>query len=135
MLHLVSRMLIRLIRKYFDDLPTRIRNSALSEDLRQRALLRFNETKDESLKDISEGLRVKKDFLSEAKKLLAFMKDRQGHYKYQDNKIIFYAQEDGEAFGAYQHNLLSLLKEEERMAETVQQEGLIWSKELANLTK
>ena len=79
----------KIVRNRLNDFPTRIRNLALSENLKQRALSGFNRTKGESLKDISELFRVRNCFVSEAKKLLAFMKDRHSNYRYQDNKIIF----------------------------------------------
>ena len=116
--------------RYF---PTRIRDSALPENLKQRVLSGFDRDKDEPLKNITDFFQVRNRYVSEAKKLLVFMKDKRSHYKYQDNKIIFDFQEDGEVFGVYQRSLLSLLKQEESLVEKVQQESLIKAKELENL--
>ena len=131
----IFQMYEEIVRNQLNDFPTRIGNSALPDNLKQRALSGFNRDKDETLKDITDSFQVRNRYVSEAKKLLAFMKDKRGYYKYQDNKIIFDFQEDGETFGAYQRSLLSLLKQEESLEEKVQQEGLIKAKELENLLR
>ena len=132
----------KIITKYEDLLtarlnafPLRVENSSLAENQKQRLIAGFNTNKEDSFHDMTFLLQVRKNYVSEANKLLAFMIERYSHYKYRDSKIMFDFQEDVNIFMEYQQNLLNLLQQEDFLIEKIKQEGFIKLNEINELTK
>lgn len=123
-----------MVKSRYSQFTTEIENSDLAVNLKERALSSFRKSKDENLKDILEFFAIRKDFISEAKRLLAFMQDKQTTCKYQDDEMIFELEIDANVFNIYMRNLLSLSAREASLVDRTQQEALEKARELQQLT-
>lgn len=123
------------IRQQLSNFSTEIKNSNLSENLKTAVLSGFNKKKDEALKNILDIFEVRSAYISEAKNLLAFMKDKQTTYYFQNNRILFKSQEDADVFNSYVERLMSLSKQEASWGENVQHKVTTQAKELEGLVK
>lgn len=112
------------LKVWGDQFMSEINNSNLDEKLKERALSKYRKETDRNLKEISELFAIRKDFISEGKRLLTFMQDKQANCRYQNNKIIFKSETDGVQFQVYWENLISLVNKETSWVDKAGQEAL-----------
>jgi hypothetical protein len=123
------------IRFRYDECSTKIRDSLLPENIKNRALSSVNKENDQSLKNILNLFEIRRKFVAEAKNLLTYVKSRPNSFKYQNNKMIVEAEEDANFCRASFRNLMSLSQEEDDWMKKTKQEVSTKLKQVNELVK
>ncbi len=130
---IILRQYEEIIRNRFDEFETRIRTSNLPEGLKERALSNFNKTKAENLKGSLDAINLIKSYVSEAKSFLAFMKEKQADWTYENGQFYFQSYENTDIFNSHIRNFQRLTKEMASLQERVNTEFVQKQKELEQL--
>ncbi len=122
-----------IIKNRFDEFETRIRTSNLQERLKERALSSFNKTKEENLKGSLDVIKLMGAYVSEAKSFLAFMKEKQADWTYENDQFSFLSYENAAIFNSHIRNFQRLTKEIASLQEGVNTEFMQKQKELEDV--
>jgi hypothetical protein len=129
----ILRKYEEIISNRFDEFETRIRTSNLPERLKERALSGFNKTKAENLKGSLDVIKLIEAYVSEAKSFLAFMKEKQEDWTYENGQFSFQSNENASIFNSHIRNFQRLTKEMASLKEQVNIEFVQKQKELEQL--
>jgi len=124
-----------LMQSRYDECLVNIRNSSLSDNLKNRALLSFTKEKEQGIKRVLELFEIRKKYAIEAKNLLIYIKSRPGSYSFQNNKLIFKNEEDTEFCRASIRNLMNLSQEENDLRKTIEQDASAKLQQVNELAK
>jgi len=122
-----------IIKNRFDEFETRTRTSNLPERLKERALSSFNKTKEENLKGSLDVIKLMGAYVSEAKSFLAFMKEKQADWTYENGQFSFQSYENADIFNSHIRNFQRLTKEMASLQERVNTEFIQKQKELEDV--
>jgi len=119
----------------FDECSTKIRDSRLPENIKNRALSSVKKENDQALKNILNLFEIRRKFATEAKNLLTYAKSRPNSCKYQNNKMICDSEEDVNFYRASFRNLANLSQEENDWRKETEQKLSTKLKQVNELVK